>query len=393
MAQTKHCDLAIAGGGLAGGLIALALAARRPSLRVVLVEEGETLGGNHIWSFFHTDIADEDRWLLAPLVSYGWRGYDVAFARRRRKLGTPYYSILSERLDAVARKTLPDHVIWTGRRIASLNKTTILIEGGDRVQAKAVIDARGAGDLGLLDLGWQKFVGQVVTLAEPHGLQRPLLMDATVDQLDGYRFVYTLPLDARRLLIEDTYYSDGPALDEVMVADRIARYAAAHEWTITHVERQESGVLPVALGGDFDGYWASGGKDIAKAGVRAGLFHPTTGYSLPDAVRLATTIAGLENPASRTIHDILRDYARARWNERGFERLLARMLFRAADPGERHRVMARFYGLNRPLIERFYAGQPSRRDKFRILAGKPPVPIGRALAVMRERSPAAGATA
>lgn len=390
MAQTKHCDLAIAGGGLAGGLIALALAARRPSIRVVLVDEGASLGGNHIWSFFHTDIADEDRWLLAPLVGHGWRGYDVAFGDRRRRLGTPYYAIPSERLDALVRRTLPDHTLLTERTITAVNKTAILIEGGDRVQAKAVIDVRGPGDLSLLDLGWQKFVGQVVTLAEPHGLQRPLLMDATVDQIDGFRFVYTLPLDARRLLIEDTYYSDSPALDDVMVADRIARYAAAHEWTITAVERQETGVLPVAMGGDFDAYWHSGAKDVAKAGMRAGLFHPTTGYSLPDAVRLATMVAGLENPASRTIHDILRDYARARWDERGFERLLARMLFRAADPEQRHRVMGRFYGLGRPLIERFYAGHSSRGDKFRILAGKPPVPLGRALAVMRER-PAATA--
>jgi len=385
MAQTKHCDLAIAGGGLAGGLIALALAARRPAIRVVLVEEGPTIGGHHVWSFFHTDIADEDRWLLAPLVCHGWQGYDIAFPKRRRKLGTPYYSVLSERLNAVVRKTLPDHTVLTGRQISSLNKTTLLIDGGDRVQAKAVIDARGPGDLGLLDLGWQKFVGQVLTLSEPHGLQRPLLMDATVDQLDGFRFVYVLPLDPHRLMIEDTYYSDSPALDEVMVTDRIARYASARGWTVAGVERQEAGVLPVAMGGDFEAYWASGAKDVAKAGLRAGLFHPTTGYSLPDAVRLATTIASLENPASRIIHEILHDYARQRWDERGFERMLARMLFRAAAPEQRLQVMARFYGLRRPLIERFYAGHPSRSDKFRILAGKPPVPLGRALAAMRER--------
>ena len=42
------------------------------------------------------------------------------------------------------------------------------------------------------------------------------------------------------------------------------------------------------LGGDFDAYWRSTGTDLAKAGMRAGLFHPTTGYSLPDAVRLAS---------------------------------------------------------------------------------------------------------
>ena len=42
-------DLAILGGGLAGGLVALALTLRRPELRLAVVEEG-TVGGNHVWS-------------------------------------------------------------------------------------------------------------------------------------------------------------------------------------------------------------------------------------------------------------------------------------------------------------------------------------------------------
>src|SRR3546814_9187689 len=62
-----RCDIAIVGGGLAGGLAALALAAKRPELDVRLVEAGD-VGGNHIWSFFDSDIARRDRWLVAPLV-------------------------------------------------------------------------------------------------------------------------------------------------------------------------------------------------------------------------------------------------------------------------------------------------------------------------------------
>src|SRR3546814_3704722 len=50
--------------------------------------------------------------------------------------------------------------------------------------------------------------------------------------------------------------------------------------------------LPVALGGDIAAYLASGGP-APKLGVRAGLFHPTTGYSLPDAVRTAVELARL----------------------------------------------------------------------------------------------------
>jgi lycopene beta-cyclase len=47
-------------------------------------------------------------------------------------------------------------------------------------------------------------------------------------------------------------------------------------------------------------------------------------------------------------------------------------------------VLQRFYRLPEPLIARFYAGQSSVADRIRILAGKPPVPISRALRVLKE---------
>jgi lycopene beta-cyclase len=64
--------------------------------------------------------------------------------------------------------------------------------------------------------------------------------------------------------------------------------------------------------------------------------------------------------------------------------MLARMLFRAALPAERYKVLERFYRLPTSLIERFYAGQSTAWDRVRILAGKPPVPINRAVRAMLE---------
>ena len=112
-------------------------------------------------------------------------------------------------------------------------------------------------------------------------------MDATVAQIDGYRFVYLLPFGPHEIFVEDTYYSDTPDLDRPLLQARIAAYARPAGGRWQQESRLESGVLPVVLGGDFAAYWRSTGTDLAKAGMRAGLFHPTTGYSLPDAVRLA----------------------------------------------------------------------------------------------------------
>ncbi len=62
------------------------------------------------------------------------------------------------------------------------------------------------------------------------------------------------------------------------------------------------------------------------------------------------------------------------------------MLFRAARPGDRYKVLQRFYSLGEPLIERFYAGKPTLFDRCRILVGRPPVPLGAAVGCLFDRS-------
>lgn len=380
--NADRCDVAIVGAGLAGGLIALALRERHPEMDVRLVDAAPTVGGNHLWSFFGTDVADEDRWLLEPLVCHGWRDYDVAFPGHARHLRATYYSIESERLDRVVRRRLPARSLMLGRKVTGTSPTGVTFADGERLEATGVIDARGAGDLSALELGWQKFVGREIETETPHGVERPVVMDATVKQIDGYRFVYVMPFSETRVFVEDTYYSDGPELNRRAISQRIDRYAADHGWTGRTV-REEQGVLPVVIGGDFEAYWRSGGARTAKAGVRAGLFHPTTGYSLPDAVRTATMIAKSSDFGGEALHEATYGLAKRSWEERGFYRMLDAMLFRAAEPEQRYRVLERFYRLDRGLIGRFYAGRSSFGDKARILFGKPPVPIGRAVAAIR----------
>jgi lycopene beta-cyclase len=379
MLTTLSCDIAIVGGGLAGGLIALALAKQRPGLDVRIVEREATIGGNHLWSFFSSDVADADRWIVAPLVGFGWKSYDIAFPAHARTLDSPYYSIESERLDSVVRATLPPHALLTGRKVLAASPTAVVLADGDRIEAKGVIDARGPGDLGLLELGWQKFLGREFELREPHAAPLPMVMDATVEQLDGYRFVYCLPFAATRMFVEDTYYSDTPDLDVAALGPRIDAYVAQRGWHVDAIVREETGVLPVTMGGDFEAYWQSGGNKVAKAGMRAGLFHPTTGYSLPDAVRLAAAIATASDLSGAGLHALTHGYARRAWQARGFYRMLDKMLFRAAEPEERYRILERFYRLDPRLVRRFYAGRSTMMDKARILTGKPPVPMARAL--------------
>lgn len=373
-------DLAIAGGGLAGALVALAFAKWRPEVEVALYEAGPTFGGNHIWSLFDSDLSGDARALVEPLIVARWDSYDIAFPDRRRTLPTGYASITSERLDAVVREVLGARAL--SGVIASPEEGELKLLG-ETLPAAAVLDARGPGvDDQRFDAGWQKFVGQMLRLEVPHGLTRPIVMDATVEQIDGYRFVYVLPFGPDTLFVEDTYYSDTPDIDRLALRQRIADYATARGWRIAKIEREESGALPVTKGGRFDSVWPHRDR-IARVGARAGAFHPTTGYSLPRAAETAVALAKgwpFDNLAATT-----RTMAEAHWNGGWFYRLLDRMLFDAAPPEQRYRVLQHFYRLPVDVVERFYAGKTTRTDVLRILSGRPPVPIAAALQTMMRR--------
>ncbi|KQT54788.1 lycopene cyclase [Aureimonas sp. Leaf454] len=373
----ERFDLVLAGGGLANGLVAHRLAMLRPEIGVLVLEAGEAPGGNHTWSFHDGDLSPDETAWLEPFVVHRWNDYDVRFPRRSRRIGTGYASVTSERFARVLQAGRPG-LVRCRTRVAALAPDGVVLEDGTRIAAGAVLDARGPGPSARLLLGYQKFLGRELLLSEPHGLVAPTVMDATVAQDDGYRFVYTLPLDARRLLVEDTYYADGPGLDPAGLRRRIDAYVAARGWRAQTVLREEEGILPIALGGDIEGFWADR-RGLPAAGLAAALFHPTTGYSLPDAVRLADVVAGLADLSAPALFAATRDHSHRLWRERRFFRLLNRMLFLAGASERRYEILQHFHRLPDDVIARFYAARLSFGDKARILAGKPPVPVGRAL--------------
>ncbi|MBJ7486493.1 lycopene beta-cyclase CrtY [Brevundimonas sp.] len=375
-------DLILVGGGLSAALIAWRLALDRPELRVAVIERDGRLGGKHTWSFFDGDLSEGDRAWLAPATPHRWpEGYDVYFPGLSRSLKTPYNSLTSERLHAVVAPLLGNRLI-AGEAV-EIAPGHVTLADGRTLRAPGIIDARGPTETPHLDLGWQVFVGRTLRLAQPHGLTRPTIMDATVGQGDAYRFVYLLPFAPHTVMVEDTYYADTPTLDRALIGRRIDAYARSRGWTVEAVVADEQGILPIALGGDIDAFWDEG-PPVARTGLAAALFHPTTGYSLPDAVAMARMIAELPDLNSSAMRAATQARSKTLWADRAFYRLLNRMLFRAAEPSQRWRVLRRFYGLSEGVVRRFYAGHSTTLDKARILAGKPPVPIGKAMRQLRD---------
>lgn len=375
------CDVVLVGGGLANSLIALQLRARRPDLSVRLLEAHAEPDDGHTWSVFRTDLPDEGWTRLSGAFVQSWPSYAVSFPRHQRVLDTAYASLTGRSLGEEVSRALGDDLMM-GRVAETVAQDHVRCADGTRIDARVVIDGRGARASEHIRLAYQKFVGLELALRRPHGLTRPCIMDARVRQEDGYRFVYVLPLSADRVLIEDTRYADGPELSACELDAAVQRYARGMGWGGAQVLRREQGVLPVVLGGDLEAYLGDQPQDVPQVGMRGLFFHPTTGYSLPDAWRVAEEVAAGPLSSSADLARRLQARTRELWRSRGFYRALNRMLFAAAAPAERYRVLERFYRLPQPLIERFYAGAIRPGDKLRILAGRPPVPVLAAMAAL-----------
>lgn len=364
-------DYALVGGGLQNGLVALAVRALQPEARVVMIERGDAPGGNHTWCFHARDVSARAAAWIDPIVVTRWEGYDVAFPEHARRLDTPYACVSASRLAREVARALAapgsELLVRTVAAEVAADRVEVRGPGGAprTIHARAVIDARGPDRLSPASCGWQKFVGQELVLAAPHGLDRPVLMDATVPQVDGYRFVYVLPLAPDRVLVEDTYFSDRTHVDVSALRGEIARYCEGRGWTIAAIEREEVGVLPMP--------WSTPPPDAAAplvAGYAGRWFHPVTAYSFPIAARLAEHIAS--RPADQLFDPALEQLARAHGRQLAFCDRLNRMLFRWYPPEKRHHVLARFYRLPPATIERFYALELTALDRARIFVGRPP---------------------
>lgn len=361
----------IVGGGLAGSLTALAVAERRRA-RVTLLEQDRVLGGNHTWSFHDGDLEPEEHDWLAGLVSSRWPRYRITFPGAARIVESGYATLESSAVAPLvtARLAASGATLRLHTPVAEVGETAVRLPDGAVVNGDLVIDARGPVlPVARARGGFQKFVGLEVELGEDGPWNVPVLMDGSVSQEGGFRFVYVLPFSKRRVLIEDTVYADEPDLDLAASERAILAYTRTAGAVVARVLRRETGVLPLPA----DAPSASSIAGPVAVGYRGGFFHPVTGYSLPLAVRTARAIA-----AGRTAAEAraaVAALASTLEPQRRFGHLLNRLTFEALPASARRAAFERFYRLPAPIIARFYASRSTVTDRARILLGRPPAGI------------------
>jgi lycopene beta-cyclase len=259
--------------------------------------------------------------------------------------------------------------ILTSTTVDEIAPARVTLSDGRRIDATTVIDNRGPASPNVknFDGGFQKFWGFELEFNADWPHANPIIMDDQIDQQDGFRFIYTLPMERRRVLVEDTRFSNTPSIYREECLERVRAYVNSRGCHDYRIVREEQGVLPMPTGGLYPG----SGLPMLAGGYRGGWFHAATGYSFSMALQAADCVA--TSPADRlpqALQELSHEHA---WRAR-FARFLNRLLFELVKPQTRYQIFRRFYRvLDEPSIARFYGHRFTPLDAFRMVVGIPPM--------------------
>jgi lycopene beta-cyclase len=349
---------------VAGSLAALALARSRPDVPMMIVEERERFGGHCLHHLFIDELDARERALLAAIPGHGWPGFYLAFPDLTRNLKGEIGGFEPDALHRTMVETLRSDQYRLGTRIVAVREDALELDGGETIKAEGAIDARGPANLSMLDLLYETRVERRIRTQGPHRLDRPLLIDATIEQILGFGFVQAFPIGEDRLRIAKMLVSERAQPDDAADA-RLDHYLMTRGWQTAEVEDRCAVTRPLAISGDFPAFWRIGGARVAKLGLRGGFADPATGHTLADALRNALLLAEQRDFGGAALHDLFEAQARQQWKARELQRSLNAAIA-ATPPDGRRSTVERLYRLDAGTIRRLRSDRLGLLDRRRV---------------------------
>ena len=260
--------------------------------------------------------------------------------------------------------TLEPKYYRLGSKVVAVREDALVLDGGETIKAEGAIDARGLTSMSMLALLHEARFERDYRFAAPHGVDRPVLIDATIDQGPGLRFFECVPLSEQRLRIADVCLSERAMPDE-QAGSRLAAYVRARGWSRPRVGGEQALARPLPMGGDFAAFWRLGGARAAKLGLRGGFIHPVTGRTVGDAARMALLLSRQRDFSGGALHDLFEAEARQLWKKRELPRALVAAIAQA-PPERRRGLLERLYRLDSALLQRLQADRLGLLDRGRI---------------------------
>lgn len=147
----------------------------------------------------------------------------------------------------------------------------ITLDNQEKIYSKKIYDSRSVTmeSDGLK----QHFIGNIISVKEGHQIKNARLMDFRVTQYQGLHFIYLLPLDDTRLLVESTVFSKS-LLDPSWYQNQISIYVENNLGIKKYeIIDTEQGVLPM-----FEVY-SKNEDNYIQIGAKGGATKISSGYA------------------------------------------------------------------------------------------------------------------
>lgn len=283
--KTSHqkFDFIIAGGGASGLWLAIEMLQNKllESRSLCIVEQDPEKQNDRTWCFW-TQLPLPA--FLKPLVSQSWIT-SVAEGRYQKLAPFTYHHLRSEDFYAACKALLHPHPAISFRyaEVLDIQNTlagAIVTTPVEKLEATYVFSSIPKFHFpspSKLQL-WQSFFGWRIRFLEvppqPISLQ---LMDFNIPQNGATQFVYTLPFDDNRALVELTRFSS-ENLDTATARAILTAYLSKFE-TPYEIEEVEINRIPMSNALNARQPYYSQSSGLIPIGAAGGALKPTSGYA------------------------------------------------------------------------------------------------------------------
>jgi len=385
MNRILDADVVILGAGCAGLSLASRLAQDQTRLRIMLIDPRTGYRDDRSWCFWRPDEHD-----LSDLVSARWAGWRFSDAAGESALhsvpGLTYQYIRSidfynRALEQIAAAPTIELRLGVRAGAITLAPDGIQVETDQGpVLAGQVIDTRPRQQDAIL---YQSFVGIELNSSTPHGFNpgEVTLMGSMAADDDGLRFVYALPLDDNRLILEWTRFGAVPTPRDQLTTELDA-LLHAHSLGNAERVRTEGGVLAMGLLPDT----TPALPGVVSAGNAGGALRAASGYGFLRIQRWAEACAGRLLEGAPAI-----GHPPEPWSRATLDRLFLQAVRRHPERTAEY-FLALAQGVPAPSLLRFLSDGARTLDYARIIGSLPKRPFIHEMGRRPTYSPAPPAT-
>jgi lycopene beta-cyclase len=328
----------ILGGGIWGTLLAYRLKEALPEIEFKLYEATSALGNHKTCTFSESDCEDAMTW-LDPLISNSWSDHQVKLRSGHKHIKDPYHLIDSDHLHRVTMESLGENVVKLNNK---MSMELALKEG------EFVIDARNICHY--KKTGYRKYLSLEVELEREHGVTSPVIYDGH----EELRNLHYLPLTETTLLITDYWYSDSKALNTNHMRGALSEFLEHKGWKLKRVIKETIGTSEIPMSHPRV-------RQEGRVINLAGIFHDTTGCSIPLAVKLIDRMVRTSFRFGE-LKEVVSTFRKEAEHDREFLRYMNRLLIEKRRP----QIFEAIYSQPQNLIKRFSRGELNVADRYRI---------------------------